>query len=176
MKMKSVLGLAIIWITAWGMSPSLPGVETPVAVSYAQQVQAQPVYGAPLEWLGNRAPDEAESQALLSVLQDTRTGIAALEAFLKAHPDSAWAPSVHFNLAEQLNHQGRRSQALTHWAAAWNGVKNDPSPKGQALAAQVFNSWTICLLGLGQTEKLTLLFSELNQLNLSLGPLAPRVN
>ncbi len=142
--------------------------------SYAAQVAAKPVFPSPLEWSGEQAPPEAESQALLEAIgafesSGIKAGFTALEGFLGAHPGSAWGPSLQVNMAEYYRNSGRYTLALAHWEEAWTATKTNKQPGAQRTAARAVAGWTRLLASLGQKDKLNALFKEVDELQLPLG-------
>jgi RHS repeat-associated protein len=115
-----------------------------------------------LVWIGDKEPDEAENQELLAVLDhlDKPAWTAALEQFLKDHPQSPWAASLHYDYASFCRRTGRTTKALEHFEAAWTLAKIDPSPQGQRLGGTVLANWTDLLSSLGRSEQLKMLIAE----------------
>ena len=93
---------------------------TTTETDYAAQVRGALLFSQPLEWIGPQKPLDAESLALLADIHVFQTngisaGFGGLEKFLKAYPQSAWAPSVNVSVAEYYRGHGRYSLALAHW-------------------------------------------------------------
>src|SRR5690242_7929344 len=93
------------------------------AQTSAEKVRAKPVFTTPIIWSGQVEPPENDSLDMLEAIAAFETvgpasGFQALHKFLKAHPQSPWAPSLHIHLAERCQQDGRYSQALNHWQAA----------------------------------------------------------
>src|SRR6266704_1170236 len=63
------------------------------------------------------------SQVRVLFSSDNGDEVAGLEGFLSAHPDSAWAPSIHAALADVYRFRGRNSLSINHWKAAWDRLK-----------------------------------------------------
>jgi len=147
---------ASIWLTGLVLAAA-PRVLAD-ALSVAGQIKAEPVFASPLDWTGDQPPAEAESAALLQAINGLRTtgsgsGFAALEDFLTAYPQSAWAPALHVSLAEYYRSRGRYSLALSHWEAAWDETKAGHDRRTQKLAARDIAGWTRLLASLGEKEK-----------------------
>ena len=142
--------------------------------SSAAQVQAKQVFATPIQWVGVKPPPEAESEALLAAFGqfDTngiKAGFSAIEKYLDAYPDSAWVPSLQVNLAEYYRMCGRYSLALDHWSAAWDETKGHQDKVAQKLAVRTVARWARLLASLGEKEKLTALFADLDARHLPLG-------
>lgn len=76
--------------------------------------------------LGDAPEDGAKRRAVS--LELTRE----LEAFLQAHPDSAWAPDLNLRLGLAAQLRSSYTKAVEHFAAAWEATKNSPhNPAGQ---------------------------------------------
>ena len=60
--------------------------------------------------------------------------VAALEAFRRAYPASAWRPSLLVNLGRAARGRGEFTAALALWDEAWRVTKDQPSRAGVAVA------------------------------------------
>ena len=79
---------------------------------------------------------------------------AKLEIFLRDHPDSPWAASLHHDYACHCQRIGRTSKALEHWEAGWKKVKTDTSEIGRRLGGAILANWMEQLSSLGRLDKL----------------------
>jgi RHS repeat-associated protein len=147
------------------------------SIDYVNQIERAPLFPSPLIWVGGTKPPDGESQVLCSDVTAFQTGgidagLDGLEQFLQDYPNSAWAPSLHVNMAEYYRAHGRYSLALKHWEAAWDYTKKSKDPATEKIAARTLAGWTRLLGTLGQKEKLHTIFAEMNTLNLPLGTYA----
>ncbi len=136
----------------------LVGVEPDATTSVSQTT----IYPEPLVWVGNTPPSQAESQALLQLIEqlDKEPQWAEWEAFIAAHADSPWAPSVQAQFAYWSWDRGLNSVALRHWEAAWEATRQYTDGKGKAVADFTLAYWTKLLASLGRVEKLGEIFKE----------------
>lgn len=98
-------------------------------LALAQKIKGQAVFTSPIIWIGTNEPPASESEALLTALEvfraeGSKAGLAALDDFAQAHPESRWTPSVRVHLAERYRYLGRYTLALTNWQASWAATKN----------------------------------------------------
>jgi hypothetical protein len=89
-----------------------------------EQLLTRTFFAERLVPLGGCPPTEIENRLLLDILDDFsasrgRVGLVDLEEYLKRFPESAWAISLHANLAEHCEYCGRVTAALEHWEKAW---------------------------------------------------------
>jgi len=105
---------------------------------------------------GSQTPGDDENQELLQVLRrlNQPSWTADLEQFLKNHPQSPWAASLHYDYASFCRRTGRTTKALEHFEAAWALLENDATPQGQRLTGAVLADWADLLSSLGRLEKL----------------------
>ncbi len=103
-------------------------------------------------------------------------GLEKLEEFLKAHPQSAWSPSLNVNLAEYYREHGYYSQALKCWKAAWDATNDKQDAASQKIAARTIAGWTRLLASLGEKDQVTALFAELDSRQFPLGIYATKIN
>ena len=135
------------------------------------------VFLQPILNISEQAPDENESQGLEAIFTATKTKvagaigtdkekarrraqagqeeIAALDEFARAHPDSAWTPSLRVNLGKHYREQARYTQALEHWQAAWEATRHFQEGAGKQVADYALVFWTRLLADLGHQEELT---------------------
>jgi RHS repeat-associated protein len=121
-----------------------------------QQILQMHTFREGLVWVGDKAPREAENHELLQTLNhlDEAGWTTGIEQFLKDHPESPWAASLHFDYASFCRRTGRTSKALEHFEAAWALAKIDTDPAGQRLSGAILANWTDLLSSLGRIEKL----------------------
>jgi YD repeat-containing protein len=141
--------------------------------SPATQIMTKRVFTSPIEWFGGQEPSEAESAELLQAIavcetSDLKAGVAALEKFIAAHPQSAWTPSLHAHLAGEYRQWGRYSLALVHWEAAWQSMKASKDIRGQKLAVGAVAGKACLLAALGQKDKLEAILQDLDAQKLPL--------
>jgi hypothetical protein len=85
-------------------------------------IELPDVFARSIDWLGDGAPDPAETARLLSAAT-TRPGerpqepIARLEACVNEFPQSGRTPSVREALAEHSSQRLHYERAMDHWAA-----------------------------------------------------------
>ncbi len=142
--------------------------------TYVEQIQNQRFFGPPLLWVGEQKPEDAEYQALLADIDLFKTdgikaGINGLEGYLQKYPQSGWVPALNINLAEYYRSHGRYSLALSHWETAWNATKDGKDATAQYLAVRSIAGWTRLLASLGEKDKLSALFTQLDDRQLPLG-------
>jgi Peptidase C39 family len=152
-----------------------------VGSSYTDQVKANPVFTTPFQWAGGQPPPESESADLLAASASFQTGgldagIDALEGFLAAHPQSAWAPSLNLGLGQFYRNEFRLDLALSRWETAWETTRTNTDRVSQELAATAAARLAALLGGLGQSDKLQALLGELDEHPLPLGVNATVVN
>jgi len=108
------------------------------------------------------AQDQALAEALAA--RDRRRmpdGLGQLEAFVSAHPDSGWTPSVLTNLGISYLHQGYFSKALDAWRTAWRLGKASDVPEGRALVDRAVGEFAMLQASLGRMNELAALFDEI---------------
>ncbi|MCL4845398.1 MAG: hypothetical protein KJ066_02575 [Acidobacteria bacterium] len=106
---------------------------------------------------GATTPDE--NRALGAALRAYRAAgrlddVTPFEAFLAAHPRSAWRASVQANLAAVLWAQGYLSRALAAWDDAWALARDVETPAGRAVAGLALGDALDALATVGQTSAL----------------------
>jgi hypothetical protein len=124
-----------------------------------ERIQQTPAFPEPLEPVGGARPGNIESETLwaaleLMVSEGGRSGAQALEVFLEAFPDSAWAPTVHYGLAGYYERTGRYSMALRHGEMAWAMIREATDYSTRRLADRVLARWSRLLAQLGRIEDL----------------------
>ncbi len=132
---------------------------------YAGKLSHFRLVGAPMLWLGTAPPGETESRELweaLGVGGDKTFGdaVGGLEAFIKAHPNSLWVPSLRTKLAEYYQRKGYSTLALNHWQAAWEATKQMTDSKGRQVADCALVNYLQSLSKLGQAGIMRELFDE----------------
>lgn len=146
-KLTTGIGLAI-WLAASTFA---------VQAQTTQRILQMRTFKEGLVWIGDKEPSEVENKELLVVLAhlqepEWRTD---LEHFLKGHPGSPWAASLHYDYASFCRRTGRTTKALEQFEAAWNCAKDDHSSPGKRLSGTVLANWTDLLSSLGRLEELT---------------------
>ncbi len=147
----------------------------------AQRISQAFVFPQPIVWVGETEPGEAESQALWEGVQILRSQgaeacVAALERFVKAHPQSAWAASLQSNLGKYHRDHGRYTPALQHWKAAWEATGKLSEARAKRVADYTFAHWTRLLASLGRKDMLLKLFEETKGRGFDGGPLQQIIN
>jgi RHS repeat-associated protein len=145
------------------------------------QLSQKLLFAEPLTWVGEQRPVPADSSELLGDIgvfetNGVNAGFETLEQFLKAHPHSAWSPSLEANMAEYYRLHGRYSLALQHWQAVWNETRDSQDAATQKIAVRAVAGWTRLLASLGKKDQLKKLFAELNARQLRLGIYATKIN
>src|SRR5579884_3107400 len=90
-----------LWLLAVGASWA---AELESVNDYADQITHAGLFLQPLIWVGRTPPDINETRELwqaagLDPSHQPANIIAALETFIRTHPDSPWTPSLEANLA-----------------------------------------------------------------------------
>jgi len=166
--MKSALTISFARVAAafLAFSPLATGLAAEVP-NYTSMVRVRPVFPVPLSWAGAEAPPSGDSQQLWNALTafdiSAADGIASIEQFLLAYPDSEWSPSLHSNLAEFYRSTGRYTLALRHWELVWAATKDRKTENAQKIAARTVAHWTRLLGSLGRKETLENVLNEANK-------------
>jgi len=177
------LAVSILLLMGAPKASAQPGGTTDLA----DQTTQTRIFPEPLVWVGEHAPETAESEALLAILGQlqreladpipvkivtTNAGIITatykrapihypvLEQFISQHPDSPWTPSLRANLAEWYREQGRYTLALEHWEKAWAATKG-LSSNATGVADFTIAHWTSLLASLGRVDTLREIFAEI---------------
>ena len=111
------------------------------------------------------ATSKGENQALAQALTDYLKGGAGeatepLEAFLSAHPDTAWRPSLLLDLGLVYRRTGYFSRALSNWNEAWRLAKTASDAYGQAVADLALAESATLHARLGRMDTLADLLKE----------------
>ncbi len=119
----------------------------------ATRISQSSAFGGQLRWVGNK-PGDKESEVLWNAINIATNGtsIQRLEAYITDRPDAAWTPSVRHVLAKTYRAQGRYSDALIHWEAAWKKVKSCIAPSEKELGDAILGNWLELLSVLGRSE------------------------
>jgi RHS repeat-associated protein len=127
-----------------------------------QQVGRSRVFRGPLVWVGEHAPGDPETQALLAAIGGYKRGrdMVVLETYIQEHPRSPWNPCLRARLAEQYRVRGRLTPALLHWEAAWQATRFCTSGPGREVRDSVVGPWAKLLATLGRVDSLSALFEE----------------
>lgn len=83
-----------------------------------------------------------------------------LELFLKAHPQSRWAPSLRHELARRQFKRGFFSQAVAGWDALWDELKERHDAGAVEVANVVLSQLLDTYIGLGKADRLTALIGD----------------
>ena len=147
---------------------------------YAKQVSQAPLFPDPLVWVGNQAPSDAESEELMDDIGTFKTngvaaGFATLEKFVTDHPHSPWTPALEVHMAEYYRLNGNYTPALTFWKSAWDATKDSNDAAAQKVAARSVAGLTRLLASLGRKDEMRVIFKELDDRHLSLGPYSTTV-
>ena len=178
-------GAILLGVTA-AFATQAPGGGVPLDGGLArlpviERILRAPVFPSPLVFVGDQAPDVAESEDLWLAIDVMRVngpkvGIPALELFVESYPKSAWVPSLRSNLGRYYRNLGRYSLALAYWEAAWEATRLEDAGAGKAVADFTLAHWTRLLASLGRKEVLALLLKENEHRVLDAGPLQQQFN
>jgi len=151
-------------VALWLVSAASLFAETQ-SEEYAGKLSHARLAGGPMLWVGAAPPSEAESRELWETLGDDHyktfgEAVGALEAFIKAHPDSPWAPSLRGKLGEYYQQNGYSTLALNHWQAAWEATKQKTDDQAKMVANYSLVNYLQSLSKLGQPEIMRVLFDE----------------
>ena len=166
--------LVVAMAVALFLAGTLSALAAAGAPTAAEQLAAKRIFPDPLVWVGSTAPTEDESAALLGAVgffesAGVQAGYDALNGYVTAYPNSSWTPCLTVNLAEHYRSIGRYSLALQYWEAAWNETKSSSDEAGQKIAVRAIAGWTRLLASLGEKDKDTALFNELDARKLPQG-------
>jgi len=161
MRLKNTIQWGAITLAAlvFGLNPKADATEKIAA----EQVATTRIFSRPLSWVGEGQPNPAQSADLvvsISVFknQGVNDGIASLEGFLRASPNSGWAPSLRAFLGKHYRDRGRYTLALEHWEKAWAATKDARDTNGRNVADFTLAHWTKLLASLGRRELLAEIF------------------
>jgi len=146
------------------------------AMPVVQRISHAPVFRDPIVYIGDRAPDPAESEELwraIEVLsqQGPRVGIPALELFAQTYSNSVWTPSLQNNLGFYYRNRGGYTLALQYWGAAWDATKLAESGRAKEVADFALAHLTRLLANLGWSQELQAMLQETWWRVLDAGPL-----
>ena len=161
-RLAALMGLlALLWLEGSAFAD-------PARVAFADVSPAAAIRSAVLaEPLVRTAPTtDAQDRALAQALaaHDRRSmpdELGHLEAFVAAHLDSGWTPSVLTNLGISYLHQGYFSKALDAWRAAWRLGKASDMREGRALIDRAVGELAMLQASLGRMDELAALFDEI---------------
>lgn len=174
-RMLSLVILAAAFSKCWGAET---GPLDPSG-SLENKIRRLPIFSERIRWVGSVRPAEPENAALWDSLQRaprSKEGLGAIERFLEAHPNSAWAASLHSNLALDYREHGFYTRALRHWERAWELTKSYAEGDGKRVADYALAHWAKFLSSLGRVEELDRLFEETRGRYLDRGPLQQMFN
>lgn len=122
------------------------------------------VFEEPLVPLGHPTSVE-ENEALASALVSYLDGgssdaLGGLEAFLSAHPGSAWRAALLLDMGIVYRRTGYFTKALGAWKEAWDLSKGEIEPKGRAVADRALADLATLDARLGRVEDLEALLGE----------------
>ncbi len=123
------------------------------------------VFSEPL--VPEHAPEPGENQALAAAILDyaaapLREDTAALEAFLAAHPDSAWRTALLSNLGTVYRRTGYFQRALATWQTAWREGQGVTEPKARALVDVALAGLAGLYARLGRQDELKALLESID--------------
>jgi RHS repeat-associated protein len=103
-----------------------------------------------------------EVAGTLKVLQQSSNPLdtSQIESFLKAHPQSRWAPALRHELARRQFRRGLFAQAVEGWDALWDELKDRQDSGAVEVANQVTSQLLDTYIGLGKAERLAALIGE----------------
>lgn len=121
--------------------------------------------------------ERAEVTALVARHQTRRDtfDLSLLEDYVEAHPDSPYAPSLHFAIGLATREMARYQDTLTHLDAAWRSFKGAQSTLAREQADRVIAELAVMHAQLGHRETLRTLFASLRT-RPPLGVSAERIN
>src|SRR5579859_77234 len=101
-RQQCLAGVQLILTVILIVAVTHPVIASPI--DYATQVTQAHLFMEPLVWVGKQSPPDLESEELLGDVgifksDGAKAGYSALEHFLSAHPQSAWAPALEVNMA-----------------------------------------------------------------------------
>ncbi len=107
--------------------------------------------------------ERAEVTALIGQYQHRRDtfDLSLLENYVTAHPDSPYAPSLHFAIALAAREMARYQDTFTHLDAAWRRFESARSMLARAQADEVITELAVMHAQLGHREALRPLFASL---------------
>lgn len=85
---------------------------------------------------------------------------SALQEFVKANPQSRWAPALRFESARRQFAAGFFSQAVTEWDAIWEELKDRRDAGSVAVADEVLSCLLDATIGLSKADRLTALIGD----------------
>ncbi len=115
---------------------------------------------------GNKSVAAKESNIdvarTLKTLQNSAAplDITQLESFVKAHPQSRWAPSLRHELARRQFKRGFFAQAVAGWDALWDELKDGRELGAVEVANEVMSQLLDTYIGLGNADRLAALIGE----------------
>ena len=87
--------------------------------------------------------------------------LGPFEAFVAAHPRSAWRAPLLTNLGVAYRRTGYFSRALVAWEEAWTLTKTEQQPNGHAVADHALGELAELSGRLGRYERLEALFADI---------------
>jgi YD repeat-containing protein len=100
--------------------------------------------------------------ATLRALQQSRSPLETtqIEAFLKANPQSRWAPALRHELSQRQFRQGRFTAAVSGWDALWEELKVRQDGGAVEVANEAVSQLLDAYLGLGKADRLAALIGD----------------
>ena len=122
------------------------------------------LFHEPLLPLG-AVPGPAENRALAGALRSFQASDPArdpsrLVAFLKAHPASSWAPSLHLNLGLHYSRAGLFTRALESWRECWTLARNMSGSRAKLIAGAAAGNLAQLLATFGRRDELDAFLRE----------------
>gem|GEM_PF-2795309 len=127
-----------------------------------------------------REPTEAERAEVTVLVARYRArrdsfDLSLIEDYAEAHPDSPYAPSLHFAIGLAAREMARYQDTLSHLEAAWRRFEGARSNLARAQADRVIAELAVMHAQLGHRETLRTLFASLRT-RPPLGVSAERIN
>ncbi len=175
---------ATLFLSAIPRAHSSPEASASTAVSELSpnptetEIRAVRLFLEPLVPVGHK-PSDSENQRLAAALagyehRPAPDDFSALEQYLGANPDSAWAPAIWFNLGEDFYHTGWYSKALDAWRKAWPMLQGETDLKGKALGDRAAGELAYMLARLGRMEELAKLLDDVKD-RVFMGPATEKI-
>jgi len=111
-------------------------------------------------------PTEAERAEVTALIERYQTrrdtyDLSLLENYVTAHPDSPYAPSLHYAIALAAREMARYQDTFTHLEAAWSRFESARSTLARDQADRVVAELAVMHAQLGHREALRPLFASL---------------
>jgi hypothetical protein len=86
--------------------------------------------------------------------------ISQMESFLKAHPQSRWAPALRHELARRQFQQGWFAQGVGGWDTVWVELKDRRDAGAVEVANEALSQLLDANLGMGKADRLAALIGD----------------